>query len=84
MISSLTSTEITRIRVGRKYRRLFSGHRIPTLIEAVSFCEKHHLALNVELKETVSERPELFKNIVDIVSYWIMFIFPHLIIVYLR
>ena len=58
MISSMTSTEITRIRVGRKYSRLFHGHRIPTLIEAVSFCEKHHLALNVELKETVSERPE--------------------------
>ena len=47
---------------GRKYRRLLCGHRIPTLIEAVSFCEKHGLALNVELKETVSDRPELIKH----------------------
>ena len=51
----------------KRYRRLF-GHPIPTLIEAVSFCETHGLALNVELKETVSDRPELIKMIVDIVS----------------
>ncbi|MBO0600296.1 glycerophosphodiester phosphodiesterase [Sporosarcina sp. E16_3] len=68
MISSMTSTELTRIRVGRRYRRLFCGHCIPTLIEAVSFCEKNNLALNVELKETVSDRPELIKMIVDIIS----------------
>jgi glycerophosphoryl diester phosphodiesterase len=67
-ISSMTSAEMKRIRVGRKYIRLCYGHRIMTLIEAVSFCEKHNLALNVELKETVSERPELVKLIVDIVS----------------
>jgi glycerophosphoryl diester phosphodiesterase len=68
MISSMTSAEMTRIRVGKKFRRLFSGHRIMTLIEAVSFCQRHSLALNVELKETVSDRPELIKLIVDIVS----------------
>jgi len=68
MISSMTSTEIRRIRVGRRYKRLFYGHRIPTLIEAVSFCEMHGLTLNVELKETVSDRPELIKMIVDIIS----------------
>ncbi|MBO0586395.1 glycerophosphodiester phosphodiesterase family protein [Sporosarcina sp. E16_8] len=68
MISSMTSIELMRVRVGRRYRRLFCGYSIPTLIEAVSFCEKHRIALNVELKETVSDRPELIKMIVDIVS----------------
>ena len=69
MISSLTSTEIADIRVGGKYTRLVNGHRIPTLIEVVAFCEKHHLALNVELKETVSARPEFVERIVDSISY---------------
>lgn len=67
-ISSMTSAEMTRIRVGRRYSRIFRGHRIITLIEAVSFCQRNRLALNVELKETVSDRPEMIKLIVDIVS----------------
>lgn len=69
MISSLTSTEIADIRVGGKYTRLVNGHPIPTLIEAAAFCERHHLALNVELKETVSARPEFVERILDSVSY---------------
>ena len=68
-ISSMTGVEVKRIRVGRKYTRLFVGHKIPTLIEVVSFCQSHHLALNVELKETVSERPEFIKQILDIVTH---------------
>ncbi|MER2090458.1 MAG: glycerophosphodiester phosphodiesterase family protein [Sporosarcina sp.] len=68
-ISSMTSGEIKRVPVGRKYTRIFRGHRIPTLIEAVSFCQSHKLALNVELKETVSGRPDYIKQIVDIVSH---------------
>ncbi|KAA0965997.1 glycerophosphodiester phosphodiesterase [Sporosarcina sp. ANT_H38] len=67
-ISFMTSAEMAEIRVGRKCRRIFFGHHIPTLIEVVTFCEKHSLALNVELKETVSDRPELIKLIIDIVS----------------
>ncbi len=67
-ISTMTSAEISKIRVGRKYCRISCGYRIPTLIEAVSFCEKYNLALNIELKETVSERPESIELLVGIVS----------------
>ncbi len=69
MISSLTSTEIADIRVGKKYTRLVNGQPIPTLMEVVAFCEKHRLALNVELKETVSAHPEFVERILDSVSY---------------
>ena len=68
-ISSMTGVEVKRIRVGRKYTRLFVGHKIPTLIEVVSFCQSHHLALNVELKESISERPEFIEKIIDIVTH---------------
>jgi glycerophosphoryl diester phosphodiesterase len=67
-ISSTTSSELKKIKVGKKYTRFFGGFHIPTLVEAVAFCEKHRLALNVELKETVSQRPELIRFIIDIVS----------------
>lgn len=68
-ISKMTSAELLKVRVGRKYCRLFTGgHRIPTLMEAVLFCQTHGMALNVELKETVAERPEYIEQIVDIVS----------------
>ena len=64
-VSSLYLSEIENIKVGRKFLRLVSGHRIPTLREVVSFCELNRLALNIELKETVSERPEFLKEIID-------------------
>ena len=64
-VSSLYLSEIENIRVGRKFLRLVSGYRIPTLREVVSFCELNRLALNIEMKETVSERPEFLKEIID-------------------
>ncbi|MFJ7933781.1 glycerophosphodiester phosphodiesterase [Sporosarcina sp. NPDC096371] len=67
-ISSMTSQEIANVRVGKKISRLFHGHRIPTLLEAVTFSEQHGLILNIELKETVSEHPETIKQIVDIAT----------------
>ncbi|MBE1553799.1 glycerophosphodiester phosphodiesterase [Sporosarcina limicola] len=67
-ITTMTSAELAELRVGRKYSRLFFGHRIPTLIEVVSFCLTHDLGLNVELKETVSERPESIMQIVSLAS----------------
>lgn len=68
LVSSMTSAELTTIRVGRKYSRFIAGHHIPTLIEAVAFCDQHNLALNVELKETVSDRLECLERIIEIAS----------------
>ena len=48
--------------------RLFCGHQHSDIDRSRVILRKHDLALNVELKETVSERPELIKRIVDIVS----------------
>lgn len=67
-ISSMTSSELAKVRVGRKFSRLLTGQHIPTLMEVVSFCHIHDMELNVELKETVSERPESVARIISIVS----------------
>ena len=64
-VSSIHASELAGVKVGRKLFRRFIGHRIPTLREAVTFCELNHLALNIELKETVSERPEYLRVIID-------------------
>lgn len=66
LVSDLHFSELQHINIGNKFFRIFKGHRIPTLQEVVSFCELKRLALNIELKETVSERPELLRNIIDI------------------
>lgn len=65
-ISSFYFSELKNVKVGRKFLRSFAGHQIPTLREVVSFCEMNGLALNIELKETVSERPEYLRDILDI------------------
>ena len=67
-VSSMTYAEIKRIRVGRKYVRPLKGHRVPTLVEVTHFCEKNRMGLNVELKETVSERADFISPIIDILS----------------
>ncbi|WP_438310661.1 glycerophosphodiester phosphodiesterase [Sporosarcina sp. FA9] len=67
-VSSMTYAEIKKIRIGRKYLRIVFGHRIPSLYEVVSFCDVKGMGLNVELKETVSERPALIKEIIPIIS----------------
>lgn len=64
-VSDLHSSELQRIKIGNKFFRLVKGHCIPTLREVVSFCELKRLALNIELKETVSERPEFLRDIID-------------------
>lgn len=64
-VSSLHFSELQSVKIGSKFLRLFNGHRIPTLQEAVSFCEMNRLALNIELKETVSERPEYLREIIS-------------------
>lgn len=65
-VSDLHYCELQSIKVGRKFIRQIIGHRIPTLREAVSFCELNHMALNIELKETVSERPEFLHEIIEL------------------
>lgn len=67
-VSTMTYAEIKKIRVGRKYIRTVFGHNIPSLHEVVYFCEKKGLGLNVELKETVSERPDSISQIIPILS----------------
>lgn len=64
-ISSLHYSELSTIRVGKRFTRTFFGHRIPTLREAVSFCEMNSMALNVELKGTVAEKPAYLRGIID-------------------
>ncbi|CAM3124724.1 glycerophosphodiester phosphodiesterase family protein [Filibacter tadaridae] len=64
-IAEMTGVEMSTVRIGKKYSRLFKGHSIPLLNEVVLFCEEYGMALNVELKETVSDRPE---SVVDILS----------------
>ena len=64
-ISSLYLSELENIKIGKKFLRYLFGHRIPTLREIVSFCELNSVALNIELKETVSERPESLKEILE-------------------
>lgn len=67
-ISSMTYAEIQKLRVGRKYVRALSGHSIPTLYEVANYCETHGIGLNVELKETVSERPNSITQIIAIIA----------------
>ncbi|WP_239433670.1 glycerophosphodiester phosphodiesterase [Sporosarcina sp. ACRSL] len=64
-VSSIHSSELKDIKIGKKFFRSFIGHHIPTLRETVSFCEMKQLALNIELKETVSEKPESLLGIID-------------------
>ncbi|HEX5564827.1 MAG TPA: glycerophosphodiester phosphodiesterase family protein [Sporosarcina sp.] len=63
-VSDLHFSDLRGVKIGGKFSRRLKGYRIPTLQEAVSFCELNRLALNIELKETVSDRPEFLREII--------------------
>jgi glycerophosphoryl diester phosphodiesterase len=67
-INSMTYAEIKKTQVGKKFIRSLFGHSIPTLLEVVAFCETYGISLNVELKETISERPESINDIISMLS----------------
>lgn len=67
-ISEMTYVEVKKIRIGKKIIRTLFNYRVPTLHEVVLFCETHGIGLNVELKETVLERPNAIPKIVELIS----------------
>ncbi|MFS0575135.1 glycerophosphodiester phosphodiesterase family protein [Sporosarcina sp. 179-K 3D1 HS] len=67
-VSAFTRAEVKAIRVGKRFWRILAGHSVPTLLEVVTFCYQRNLVLNVELKETASERPELIGRILSDLS----------------
>lgn len=67
-VSSLTSDELRHVRVGKPFWRVFCGHPIPTLQQAVDFCMEHQLLLNVELKESVVVQREALPLVLHLIS----------------
>ncbi len=57
-ISELSAADIRTLRVGRRWTRRVTGYRIPSLSSVLTFALMHNVSLNIELKETVAERPE--------------------------
>ncbi|WP_336823262.1 glycerophosphodiester phosphodiesterase family protein [Sporosarcina sp. USHLN248] len=64
-ITDIHSSELQQLKVGKKFWRILFGHPIPTLIDAILFCEMHHMALNIELKESVAENRNSIKEIIE-------------------
>ncbi|WP_153732907.1 glycerophosphodiester phosphodiesterase family protein [Sporosarcina obsidiansis] len=67
-IDQVTAEELRHIKVGRGGCRLIFGHTIPILFDVVTFCSKHDLSLNIELKETVYGQPAIFQRILQYVD----------------
>ncbi|GKV68129.1 glycerophosphodiester phosphodiesterase [Sporosarcina sp. NCCP-2716] len=67
-ISDLEAAEIRTLRVGSRWTRKVTGHRIPDLSSVLSFALMQNMSLNVELKETVAERPECLPALIGQLS----------------
>lgn len=67
-IFELSSADIQNLRVGKRWTRRVTGYRIPTLSTVLSFALLHHIRLNIELKETVAERPECLPVLLEQLS----------------
>ncbi len=64
-VDDLRFPSIKKVRLGNWWHRRFYRHRIPTLEEVVHFASHQPITLNVELKETFLERPQLVQTVVD-------------------
>lgn len=67
-VSSLSFRDVSTIRVGKPFTRMWRGAQIPTLYEVAAFCSRFELALNVELKETIPLQYSFLQAMIDIVS----------------
>ncbi len=67
-VDEMNFKSLTRVKLGSLWQRRLKNLYIPTLKEVVHFCEVHQLKLNVELKETVAERPEQIKQVIELVE----------------
>lgn len=67
-VSDMYASEIKGIRVGRRFIRSILGHQIPTLREAISFCEINKLALNIELKDSIAEKLPVLERIIEMAN----------------
>lgn len=69
LVDTLNIRSVKKVKLGAHWwERRFGSFKIPALVEVVHFCELHGLALNVELKETVSEHPEQVGNIIRLLE----------------
>lgn len=68
LVDEMNFKSLTRVKLGSLWQRRTKNLYIPTLKEVVHFCEVHKLKLNVELKETVAERPEQVRQIMDLIE----------------
>lgn len=57
-ISDMEAADIDHVRIGGRFTRKFRGYHIPRLSEVITFALMEPIGLNVEMKETVSERPD--------------------------
>lgn len=64
-IDELRLPSVKKVRLGSWWQRRFRRQRIPTLQEVVHFARVQEVGLNVELKETLLERPQLVKRVLD-------------------
>lgn len=62
LISNCTADEIKKIRIGNRYWRIFSCSRIPSVEDFLEWLKFHEVPVNIELKETLIERPEIIKK----------------------
>ncbi|WP_431029884.1 glycerophosphodiester phosphodiesterase [Lysinibacillus sp. LZ02] len=55
LINECTAEEVSELKLGRRFFRLFARQRIPTLEKVFHWANEHHMPLNIELKESLIE-----------------------------
>jgi len=64
-IDELRFPSVKKVRLGSWWQRRFRRLRIPTLQEVVHFADVQQIGVNVELKETLLERPQVIKRVLE-------------------
>ena len=67
-VSEIDAADLQQLVIGKKFFRKFGSLAIPTLASVISFASLHSMSLNVELKETISERPECLSTLLEQLS----------------
>ncbi|KGR78380.1 glycerophosphodiester phosphodiesterase [Ureibacillus manganicus] len=64
-ILDCTFDELCELRIGKRFFRKFTNHKIPSLHQVVEWANKHQVPLNIELKETVLENTNILVEVLQ-------------------
>ncbi len=64
-LSDCTFDEVSNIKIGKRFWRKFTNHKIPSFQQVIEWANEHRMPLNVELKESILSNTQILIDFIQ-------------------